>query len=145
MLTILLLATLTGVAQQPDLEAEARQIEAALIAPCCWSQQVSVHHSPAADEIRATIRTQLKAGKTREQILDAYVEYYGTRILAEPPARGFTATLYIVPLVLFFATAGLVVQLVRRFARRAEPQTAPAVAGPDPYERELDDQLRDLD
>jgi hypothetical protein len=32
-----------------DLEREARAIETMLIAPCCFSQQVSVHQSAAAD------------------------------------------------------------------------------------------------
>ncbi|HOQ61670.1 MAG TPA: cytochrome c-type biogenesis protein CcmH, partial [Vicinamibacterales bacterium] len=74
----------------PVDEREAKRIEALLIAPCCWSQQVSVHQGPVVDEIRQDIRRLLGEGKTRQQILDVYVARYGDRILAEPPARGFS-------------------------------------------------------
>ena len=62
-----------GAGVAADVEREAREIEAMLIAPCCFSQQVSVHQSPAADEVRADVRARLAAGETRQQILDAYV------------------------------------------------------------------------
>ena len=72
-----------------DVEAEARAIDAMLIAPCCFTQQVSVHPSPAAEDVRRDVRARLAAGQTRQQILDTYLARYGTRILAAPPARGF--------------------------------------------------------
>jgi cytochrome c-type biogenesis protein CcmH/NrfF len=88
-----------------DLEREARSLEAALIAPCCFSQQVSVHESPASDEVRRDVRARLAAGQTRQQILDAYVKEYGKRILAVPPPEGFDVTLYVTPIAVFVLTA----------------------------------------
>ena len=35
----------------PELEREAKRLETKLIAYCCWSQQVSVHDSPAATQM----------------------------------------------------------------------------------------------
>jgi cytochrome c-type biogenesis protein CcmH len=130
-----------------DVEAEARAIDAMLIAPCCFTQQVSVHQSPAAGEVRRDVRARLAAGQTRQQILDAYAAQYGTRILAAPPARGFALTLYVVPFVLIIASAGLVAVVVRRFTRQPPVPTAAVQEGttsPDDGER-LDDELRDLD
>ena len=134
-----------------DLEREALAIDAMLIAPCCFSQQVSLHQSEAAAEVRRDVRTRLAAGQTRQQILDAYVEQYGKRILAEPPAAGFDMALYVVPIVLFLASAGLVVVIARRFASRA-PETISASANSTPItamspeeNARLDDELRDLD
>lgn len=134
-----------GGAQRADLEREAVEIEAMLIAPCCYAQQVSVHQSAAADEIKADVRLRLAAGQTRQQILDAYVTRYGKRILAQPPAEGFDITLYALPLVLFFGSLGLIVVFTRRFARRAPAVPAaepPVTAG---VSERLDDELRDLD
>lgn len=134
---------------QTDLEREAREIEAMLIAPCCFSQQVSVHQSAAADEVRRDVRARLAAGQTRQQIVDAYVSEYGARILAEPPAS--TLTFYVPPLLGFVASAGLLVFAVRRFARRspAAPDDAagrpPARPASPVTEERLDDELRDLD
>ena len=135
----------------PNVETEARAIDAMLIAPCCFSQQVSVHDSPAADEVRRDVRTRLAAGETRKQIVDAYVAQYGKRILAVPPPAGFDVTLYVTPVAVFLATAVAGVLAIRRFTRRASND--PAQSGPPAGvagasaedEARLDDELRDMD
>jgi len=137
-------------AQAPQaLEQQAKAIETMLIAPCCWSQQVSVHQSPASDEIKANIRKLLAEGKTQQQILDAAVAQYGDRILAEPPARGFSGLLYVLPWVFLAGSVGLVVFVVRRLRTPGPAQAAAsgvnaAPMNDDEAER-LDDELRKLD
>ena len=130
------------------LEREAKAIEALLIAPCCWSQQVSVHQSPVTDEIRQNIRQLLNDGKTRQQIVDVYVAEYGDRILAEPPARGFNRLFYVGPWLFLFGSVGLV---VRRDSKTARTPVA-ATAAPEPAARptedesdRIDEELRNLD
>jgi cytochrome c-type biogenesis protein CcmH len=132
------------------LEREAKVIEGMLIAPCCWSQQVSVHQSAAADEIKTNVRALLAAGKTRQQILDVYVAEYGDRILAEPPARGFSRLFYIGPWILLVASLGLVVWAIRRFRKpalaggSAVPLASAAAPTADEADR-IDEELRNLD
>jgi cytochrome c-type biogenesis protein CcmH len=129
------------------LEKQAKAIEAMLIAPCCWSQQVSLHQSPASDEIKQTVRRLLADGKTQQQILDQYVAEYGDRILAEPPARGFSAALYVAPWLFLAGSIGLVVLVVRKLrvpAAAATPDAVPAAANDDESER-IDEDLRNLD
>jgi len=132
-----------------DVERQARELEARLIAPCCFSQQVSVHQSPAADQVRKQVRAMLREGRTSEEILDAYVAEYGVRILAEPPARGYRLTLYVLPVVLLVLTAALLAVVVKRMAGRASAETAVAAEtgrGADrAYEERLAEDLRDLD
>ena len=155
---VALLLSLQTVAPMPapapalsaELEREAREIEALVIAPCCFSQQVSVHNSPAATEMRRDIRVRLAAGQDRPRILAAYTAEYGDRILAEPPARGFNRVLYLLPPILGLAGIGLLVVVVRNFTRRG--RVAPAAATPNdatPARREMDDrldeELRNLD
>jgi cytochrome c-type biogenesis protein CcmH len=153
-LTILALAVLIpATAIAVDREQEARELEAMLIAPCCFVQQVSVHQSEAAVEIRRDIRQRLASGQTRDEILDAYVGQYGKRILAQPPAAGFDRLLYLVPPFALVLSAGLTVALVRRFALRRsfgphkdEPQGAAGTgATDDTYAEALEDELRNLD
>jgi len=130
------------------LEREAKQLEAKLMAPCCWAQQVSLHQSPAADEIKQTIRTLLAEGKTSEQILDFYVEQYGDRILAEPPARGFSRLIYVAPWVFLVASVGLVIVVIRRLraVSPAPARTERAAASPSEDEADrIDEELRNLD
>lgn len=151
LLVALGIAMAAGVHAQ-DLEREARDIEAALIAPCCFSQQVSVHQSPAADDVKKDIRKRLAAGESRAEILAAYRAQYGKRVLAEPPAEGVDRILKWVPTLGLVLTAALVVFVVRRFASRrgtAAPALAAAAGAADGadarYTSELDEQLRDLD
>ena len=146
MLTLIVALGLSPVLSGPDLEREARALEAMIIAPCCFSQQVSVHQSPAADEVRKDVRLRLAAGETREQVLNAYVSQYGKRILAEPPAQGFDLALYVLPPLLLVLSAALVIVVIRRFSHRPVEVTpaAPPVASAT-YDAQLDDELRDLD
>jgi cytochrome c-type biogenesis protein CcmH/NrfF len=130
------------------IEPQAKKLETMIIAPCCWSQQVSVHSSPASDEIKTNIRKLLAEGKTQQQILDAYVAEYGDRILAEPPARGFSAALYVLPWVFLAGSIGLVVVVIRRL-RTPAPAVAAAAQGAAPVNEaeaeRIDDELRRLD
>jgi cytochrome c-type biogenesis protein CcmH len=140
------------------LEQEARQIERMLIAPCCWMQPVSEHSSPASDEVKRQIREWLGRGMTRQQVLDAFVDRYGVRILAEPPNRGFSRFLYLTPWLVFGVSAiGLLVLVKKMTAGRSGAGAgAGGVASPAPpkpaadragasYEQQLDDELRDMD
>lgn len=129
-----------------DLDREARAIDDLLVAPCCYSQQVSVHQSAAAEAVRRDVRDRLAAGQRRDQIVEAYVEKYGKRILAEPPAAGFDVTLYAMPVLLFVATLGGVGMLIRRMSHQRPG--APSDAAPGVSQEEgarLDEELRDLD
>ncbi len=149
MVALLLALALAPAVPADGIEREARAIEHMLIAPCCFTQTVAVHQSQAAADVRQDVRARLTAGQTRQQILDAYVAQFGNRILAEPPAKGFSLTLYVLPVVILLGSGMLVAAIVRRFSR-----TQPAIAGdyPPPVdaatdaERErLEDELRDLD
>jgi cytochrome c-type biogenesis protein CcmH len=93
----------------------------------------------------------LAQNKTRQQILDSYVAEYGDRILAEPPARGFSAALYVLPWVFLAGSIGLVVMVVRRLRAPSTGSTpteaatrAPSSESEAETER-LDDELRHLD
>jgi cytochrome c-type biogenesis protein CcmH len=144
----LALALAHAAADPQAIERDARQLEAKLIAPCCWSQQVSLHQSPAADEIKQNIRKLLAEGKTSQQILDIYVAEYGDRILAEPPARGFSLLIYVAPWLFLVGSVGLVIAVIRRL-RAVSPAPAKAeraAAPPSEAEAErIDEELRNLD
>ncbi|MBE3134341.1 MAG: cytochrome c-type biogenesis protein CcmH [Acidobacteria bacterium] len=147
---ILAIALFVSLASAPPFDAqaierEARKIDELLIAPCCWTQPVSVHYSAASDEVKSGVRRMLREGKNRQQILDAFVAEYGTRILAEPPARG----LHWLPWVFLALGGGVTVIVIRRLRsnREAIAASEPVRAAPadDQYAERLDEELRDLD
>ena len=155
-----------AVVKASALEREARQIETMLIAPCCWREQVSVHQSEAAQQVKEEIRTMLGAGMVRQQVLDAFVERYGVRILAEPPDEGFGRVLYHAPWIVGVASAFGLVLFVRHITRRPARQastggtvgavdtpragapvedTVGGKAAEESYNERLDEELRALD
>ena len=149
---ILAMALVAGLAASapppPDavaLEREAKKIEGMLIAPCCWTQPVSVHYSAEAEEVRVGILKLLGEGKTQQQVLDAFVAQYGTRILADPPVAG----LHWLPW-LFLVGGGTVVVVVVRHLRTntavvaGEETPAPSPADDD-YAGRLEEELQNLD
>ncbi len=147
-LALVVAPALAVVSDPQALEREAKQIEAMLIAPCCWRQQVSLHGSPESEEIKANIRRLLADGKTRQQILDGYVAEYGARILVVPPARGFNFVLYVAPWVFLVCGVGLVVFVIKRL-RTPSADTVPAELSTAPEDETLseriDEELRRLD
>jgi cytochrome c-type biogenesis protein CcmH len=82
-----------------DLDAYvegATRLEGRIMAPCCWMQTIDIHGSPIAEELRAEIRTRLKAGESPDAIEASFVQRYGEKILAVPnssPIGGVAALL----------------------------------------------------
>jgi cytochrome c-type biogenesis protein CcmH/NrfF len=133
-----------------DIEAQATMLEHELIAPCCFTQQVALHHSAAADELRRDIRRRLASGETPPQIRAAYVARYGKRILAQPPAEGVASLLYVVPPLVLLLTIASLVLAVRRFVQPALDRNAAAASPGEPdtdaaFGRAVDAQLREME
>jgi cytochrome c-type biogenesis protein CcmH len=128
-------------------EETAREIEAMLIAPCCWSQPVSQHYSEAADQIRREVRKLLAAGKSKQEILDYYVSEYGERILASPRPRGFNLLAYVLPWAFLLAGAiTLVIFLKKRTLKLPDEQLSDANRGPldEQHARRVEREIRKL-
>jgi cytochrome c-type biogenesis protein CcmH len=125
---------LLAIALTPAMEAQdaSRRIEERFMAPCCWRENLAVHQSPQAQDMRAEIRDLVASGKTEEQIVEFYVAQYGERILREPRGRlSFWAI--VVPVIFLLAGASLVMLYVAR-ARRPVAEVlpeAPLTALPD--------------
>lgn len=73
-------------------------IKNSLMSPCCWAGTVyDMSHNP---EMEDKIDALLKEGKTKNQILDFYVNIYGERILAIPIAKGFNLMAWFGPVIM---------------------------------------------
>ena len=128
----------------PALEEEAKAIEGLVISPCCWRAPVAVHYSPASDEIRAEVREMLSSGLNRDEILQKYVAEYGDRILAKPPAKGFSLLAYFLPVIFLgvgAAVAAVVIKKLRPQVAAAEEPVEAATSKKDKYSRQLEKEL----
>jgi len=69
-------------------------------------------------------------GETDEQIMQAFVQEYGTQVYTEPPKTGFSRVAWVFPKVCLLVGAGLVVLVIARWRRRPAPLAALAGGAP---------------
>jgi cytochrome c-type biogenesis protein CcmH len=130
-----------GTPTDDEVNAIAKQ----LYCPVCENIPLDVCPTKACAQWRETIRLKLSEGWSEQQIKDYFVEQYGARVLATPPAKGFNWLVYVLPPVVFLIGAVLVFRVLRTWRRAAEEASAaPAAPLPsdDPYVRQLEDQVR---
>lgn len=88
----------------------------------------------------------LKAGKSREQVLQAMVAKYGEKILSAPPKEGFNLTAWTFPFIALLIGGMIVWRVVVRWKAQS---TAPVIAasagsaaGTDLYDRRFDEEFK---
>ena len=69
-------------------------------------------------------------GETDEQILQAFVQEYGTQVFAEPPKSGFSLVAWILPSVYLFVGTGVVILVIARWRKRPAQQASLAGGTP---------------
>jgi cytochrome c-type biogenesis protein CcmH len=92
---------------------EVNAIARDLFCPVCENTPLDVCPTEACKEWREEIRDMLADGKSEEEIKQHFVDYYGARVLSEPPRSGFNWLVYVVPPIAI--VAGLFV-LFRAFS-----------------------------
>lgn len=84
--------------------------------------------SPQAYDEKLYIQSLVDSGETMAQIKARLVQAYGDEVLALPPASGFNAAVYIVPIAVVAALLALVAVLLPRWRRRRRRQQSAAQA-----------------
>lgn len=123
-----------------DVNAVAKKLSC----PVCENIPLDVCDTPACIQWRELIRQKLGAGETPEQIIAYFHEMYGDRVLREPPRRGLTALLWILPVVGVVAGALILIWALRSMAAAPSSVSAPAPASdtPDEYRKRLERDVR---
>ena len=87
-------------AQTPPPTPNDDQVNAVareLYCPVCENIPLDVCGTQACEQWRGLIREKLMQGWSKEQIKQYFVDQYGDRVLATPPAKGFNWLIYIIP------------------------------------------------
>ncbi len=130
-------------AQQPTpSDNEVNAVAKQLYCPVCENVPLDVCPTQACAQWRQTIREKLTLGWSEQQIKDYFVEQYGERVLAAPPARGLNLLVYILPPLAFVAGAYVLYRALRTWRRPAAPAVAPPPTVQDEYTRRIEDELR---
>lgn len=119
---------------------EVNAIAKNLYCPVCESVPLDVCPTLACQQWRQQIADKLAAGWTEEQILDFFVQQYGDRVLAAPPARGLNWLVYVLPPLAIFGGGWLLYRNLKQW-RAALPEIAAPPGGESDYLQRLEDEL----
>jgi cytochrome c-type biogenesis protein CcmH len=97
------------------VNAIARQ----LYCPVCENTPLDVCPTTACHQWRELIRQMLADGKSEADIKQYFVDYYGARVLSEPPRTGINWLVYVVPPVAFFTGVYLLFRAFKAWKRMA--------------------------
>jgi cytochrome c-type biogenesis protein CcmH len=128
----LLVGAGTFTSTPPTPARRAAAIESTIRCPSCQDLSVAQSTAPTAVTVRATVTELIARGRTDDQIRAYLVDRYGATIDLEPPTSGWSALVWIVPMV-GLAVALLVAAIVLGRRRRGRdglgaPGTLAAVA-----------------
>jgi cytochrome c-type biogenesis protein CcmH len=138
-----------SIADDIDIDKEAREISYLLMCPVCEGQSVAESNSQLANQMRAIIREKLQEGKSKDEVIAYFVSRYGETILGAPPAKGANWLLWTLPAVAL-ALGGVVIVLFlyksreERKASQEESQKPPTGSEPE-YEVKLDKELKEFE
>ncbi len=119
------LTTATVIAQgSTPTDDEVNAIAKDLFCPVCENTPLDVCPTDACKEWREEIRTMLADGKTEVEIKQHFVDYYGARVLAEPPRTGFNWLAYVVPPIVIVAGIFVLFRAFRAWSQPSGTDTA---------------------
>jgi len=99
----------------PALEARLMRLAQELRCLVCQNQSLADSHADLAIDLREEVRSQIRAGKSDDEIRAWMTQRYGDFVLYRPPVKRTTLLLWAGPFVLLLvALAGLVLYLRKR-------------------------------
>lgn len=143
---ISLSAAKLALAQQPTpSDNEVNVIAKQLFCPVCENVPLDVCPTQACEQWRDLIREKLAEGWDEERIKSYFVEQYGARVLASPPAEGLNWLAYLVPPIAILSGAYILFRAMKSWQKPApevvEQNELPEVPD-DEYIARLEEELR---
>ena len=119
-LTVITVSAQESTPTDDEVNAIAKQ----LYCPVCENTPLDVCPTAACKEWREEIRSLLAEGKSEAEIKQYFVDYYGARVLAEPPRIGLNWLVYVVPPILIVAGAFVLFRALRTWSQPSVKGTA---------------------
>lgn len=145
-LTFLLLPRAVAAQGGEPTDDEVNAIAKQLYCPVCENVPLDVCPTQACAQWRDVIRQKLAEGWTEDQIKQYFVDQYGDRVLATPPARGLNWLVYILPPAMFVVGVYVLFRAVRGWRRPpVTEEPFPSTSPEDPYIARLEQELQKRD
>ncbi len=102
-------------------------------------------HSVAA--MTSSIEEQLAQGRSREEIIQSFVEQYGEQVLAAPTKSGFNLIAWVTPFIALVAGGGVAYFVLRTWLLkgRQPPAAYETGAEDEEYRRRLEEELEEFE
>jgi cytochrome c-type biogenesis protein CcmH len=100
LLFIVALPVFAAEVTEDPVERQMLDIAKDLRCTVCQNQPVSESNADLAHDMRQIIREQIKAGKSRQEIIQYFVDRYGDYVLMKPPRSGAGEVVWLAPVVL---------------------------------------------
>jgi cytochrome c-type biogenesis protein CcmH len=126
------------IAEDPELERRLMNLSKELRCLVCQNETLADSQADLAQDLRAQIREQMKAGKSDKEIVSYLTERYGQFVLYRPPVTPTTYLLWFGPFV--FLLGGLAI-LFRYVKQRRELIPEPQLS--DEQRRRVEDILKE--
>lgn len=132
-------------AQEVPTDDQVNAIAKQLYCPVCENIPLDVCPTQACAQWRELIREKLSAGWTEADIKTYFVEQYGDRVLASPPATGLNWLVYIIPPLVIIAGAYILYRALlswRQAPAQLPEQNQPEDEADDEYVARIEEELR---
>ena len=104
----------TGKVVFDDNSLEFKDVAGELRCPTCTGLSVLDSDAKFSVQIKDQVKEQMDKGRSKEEILEFFVERYGPWILREPPKEGFNVIAWIIPIAMLFLGPIIIWALVWR-------------------------------
>jgi cytochrome c-type biogenesis protein CcmH len=110
--------------RQETLDQHVYRVASQLKCPICQGESVADSTAGLSQEMRGIIRQKIQAGESDQQIIQFFVDRYGTQILWSPPWWGFSSLAWFVPVLLLLFGLGIVAMTLRNWRAASRPAYA---------------------
>lgn len=110
-------------AQSPKPKTTVQDIEDEVMCPICGTL-LELADSPQARREKVFVAGLVAEGKSKAEVKEALVTQYGSSVLAQPEAKGFDLTAYLVPVIAILVAIAVLAFSVAGW-RRGRPGDRP--------------------
>ena len=110
-----------------DIEEQTRAVSTELRCVVCQNLSVADSPSEMAQQMRASVREQLQAGKSPQEIKDFFVSKYGEWVLLAPTNTGFNRLLWWLPVTALIIGVIAALLLARRWVAKKASRVIPVI------------------
>ena len=103
-----------ALADDPAIEARLVHLASDLRCLVCQNESLAGSHAELAEDLRREIRTQMRTGKSDQEVVKYLTDRYGDFVLYRPPFKPVTWLLWLAPLLFLGIGAAVWFAILKR-------------------------------